>query len=65
MQILMVCSSCKISYYVLSHSHDCHNFGPGSICMVGGGGWRVGWGFVDMPLGVGVLQKIDQKVSRF
>ena len=32
---------------------------------VGGGGWRVGWGFVDMPLGVGVLQKIDQKVSRF
>ena len=43
MQTLMVCTSCKTSYNVLNHYHDCHNFGACWVDL-----WCGVWGFVDI-----------------
>ena len=37
MRILMVRTSCKTTYNVLSHSHDCQNYFEGWVDLWGGG----------------------------
>ena len=56
--MLMVCTSCKTSYNVLNHSHDCHNSGACCVDL-----WCGVWGFVDME-GEGGRSERD-RVSRF
>ena len=48
MQTLMVCTSCKTSYNVPNHFHDCHNFEACCVDL-----WCGVWGFVDMGGGGG------------
>ena len=52
--MLMVCTSCKTSYNVLNHSHDCHNSGACCVDL-----WCGVWGFVDREGGGEEVKEIE------
>ena len=56
MQTLMVCTSCKTSYNVPNHFHDCHNFEACCVDL-----WCGVWGFVDMGGGGGGGKKCKRE----